>query len=160
MKNYEARSGDIEWMSGAGPITNPRPFLQGLIWMRISSFLLALCFLANKKFRQDLFSSVSFNKSREKLKTNEKTSLLFICFQASGGLAGILQSFAISLAPISSLAIMNSLRGVQYIFLFLITLFFSFFFPKILKEDISKKSIIQKTIAIIFIVAGLAVLIS
>jgi hypothetical protein len=74
-------------------------------------------------------------------------------------LANFLQSFAISLSPVAFLAIVNSLRGIQYIFIFLITLFFSVFFPRILKEEISKSIIIQKSISIGFIVVGLALLV-
>lgn len=126
-------------------------FLQGIVWMRIFSFLFVLIFLFDKSLRIQIFS--------KKTTLNKKTGLLFLSTQSAGGIAGLLQSFAISLAPVSYLAIVNSLRGVQYVFLFIITLFFSFFFPKILKEDISKKVILQKTIAIILIVIGLAFLI-
>ena len=38
------------------------------------------------------------------------------------------------------------------------TLFISYFFPKILKEEISKKIIIQKIISIILIAIGLTML--
>jgi len=37
-------------------------------------------------------------------------------------------------------------------------LFVSIFYPKILKEDLSKKIIFQKIISIIIVVAGLAIL--
>ena len=132
-------------------VFSQQPFLQGLIWMRIFSFLFALFFLFDKSLRKQIFS--------KKKVVNKKTGLLFFFTQSAGGLANILQSFAISLVPISYLAIISSLRGIQYVFLFLITLFFSFFFPVIFKEDISKKVIIQKTIAIVLIVSGLAILI-
>ncbi len=127
-------------------------FLQGLVWMNIFTFLFILIFLFDKELRGQIFS--------KKITLNKKTGILFLFSQSAGGIANILQSFAISLSPVASLAIMNSLRGVQYIFLFIITLIFSFFFPKILKEDISKRIILQKTIAIVLIVFGLGTLIS
>ena len=127
-----------------------QPFLQGIIWMRIFSFLFVFIFLFDRELRSQIFS--------KQKALNKKIGTLFLFTQSAGAMAGFLQSFAIALVPVSYLAIVNSLRGVQYIFLFLITLFFSFFLPHIFKEDISYKVIIQKIIAIFFIVAGLAVL--
>ena len=69
-----------------------------------------------------------------------------------------MQAFAISLAPVAFLAIVNSMRGIQYIFLFIITLFISYFYPKILEEEISRKIFFQKIISIILIAVGLIIL--
>lgn len=129
-----------------------QPFLQGLIWVRIFTFLLVLLFLFDEKFRAQIFV-------KQKV-SNAKTRIIFLITQFSGAVATLLQSFAISLAPIAYLAVMNALRGVQYIFLFLMTLSFSFFFPSIFKENISKKIVIQKASAILLIFAGLAILIT
>ncbi|MDP2741687.1 MAG: EamA family transporter [bacterium] len=128
-----------------------QPFLQGLIWMRMFSFLFVLFFLFDKKLRSQIFT--------KKANLDKKTGAIFLLTQSVGGTANILQSFSISLAPVAYLATINSLRGVQYVFLFIITLFFSYFFPKIMKEDISKKALIQKAISIFFIVIGLAILV-
>jgi drug/metabolite transporter (DMT)-like permease len=126
-------------------------FLQGFIWMRIFVFLFALLFLIGKNNRQEIFKKQNI--------LNKKTGTIFIFTHASGGIANILQGFAIFLAPIAILPIVNSLRGIQYVFLFLITLFLSVFFPKILKEEISKKILAQKIISIVLIAAGLAILV-
>lgn len=125
-------------------------FFHGIIWIGIFNFLFALVFLFDAGVRSEIFVKKSaFDK---------KTLLLVIITQSAGGLAGLLQNFAIFLAPVSNLAILNALRGIQYMFLFVITLFFSFFYPKILKEEISRKIIIQKSVVIIMIVFGLAIL--
>ena len=128
-----------------------QPFLQGFIWMRIFVFLFALLFLVSKNNRKEIFKKQNI--------LNKKTGAIFIGTHTSGGIANILQGFAISLAPIVFLPIVNSLRGIQYVFLFLMTLFLSVFFPKILKEDLSKKIIIQKVVSIILIGIGLAILV-
>ena len=128
------------------------PFLLGIIWIRIFVFLFALVFLITKNSRKEIFS--------KQMISNKKTQGAFLYAQACGGAANFLQSFAISLAPIAFLATVNSLRGIQYVFLFLATLFLSFLFPKILKEKISKKIIYQKIISIILIVIGLAILVA
>lgn len=126
------------------------PFWQGLVWMRILIFLFALTILFDKNIRKKIFSG-------KKIIT-KKEGTIFVFTQTSGAIAGLLQSLAIALAPVYYLAIVNSLKGIQYAFLFLITLFCSIFFPRILKEKISGKIIIQKTIAILLIAGGIAVL--
>lgn len=127
-----------------------QPFLQGLIWMRLFSFILILCMLFSDKTRKEIF--------KKKNVASKKNNLVFFFGQLFGGTAVFLQSFAISLAPIVFLPVVNALRGIQYVFLFIIILFLSFFYPKILKEKISKKIVIQKIISILLIIAGLALL--
>ena len=127
-------------------------FLEGLIWMRIFSFFLILLFLFSKDLRVDLTTKGN--------NLNKKTGVIFILTQASGGLATILQNFAIYLAPVAYLALVNSLRGTQYVFVFIVTIFMSYFFPKVIKEDISKKVILQKFFAILLIFIGLAILVN
>lgn len=127
-----------------------QPFLQGLIWLQIFIFLFVLLFLISRKSRKEIFA--------KRMVLNKKTEKVFLFAQIFGGTGNFLQNLAISLAPVAFLATVNSLRGIQYVFLFLITLFFSIFLPKILKEKISAKIIFQKIISIIFIAAGLAIL--
>ncbi len=126
------------------------PFLEGLIWTRIFIFLFVLTFLFSRNFRKQAF--------KKQVVLNKKTGALFLLTQTAGGLAIFLQSFAISLAPIAYLAIVNSLRGIQYVFLFLATTFLSYFYPKVLKEKISRKLVAQKIISIALIVLGLVIL--
>jgi hypothetical protein len=85
--------------------------------------------------------------------------MFFLGSQVCGGAGNLLQSFAISLAPVAFLAVVNSLKGIQFIFLFLLTLFLSYFYPKILKEEISRVVIFKKLLAIFLIAMGLAFLI-
>ena len=127
-----------------------QPFWQGIIWMRLCVFLLVLVFLFSKKSRKQIFA--------KRMIIDKKTQTFFVWAQASGAAANLLQSFAIFLAPIAFLATVNSLRGIQYVFIFLATIFLSYFFPKILKESISKRVIFQKIASIILIVAGLVIL--
>ena len=126
-------------------------FLPGLIWINIFIFLFVLVFLITKKSRREIFE--------RKMVLNKKTGLSFLLAQISGGAGNFLQMFAISLAPVAFLATINSLRGVQYVFLFFVAMFFSIFYPKILKENLSKKIILQKTISIVLIIAGLTLLV-
>lgn len=123
------------------------PFWTGFIWMRIGLFLSALGFLFFKDIRREVF----FKKKKS---FNRKTGTIFILNQAVGASATILQNWAIALAPLAFLSIINALQGVQYLFLFILTLILF----KSLKEEISKRIIIQKIFAIIVIIFGLVII--
>ncbi len=129
-----------------------QPFWNGFIWMRIGGFLTAIIFLLfMPEIKEEIFKRrVSFKK---------KTIGLFLSNQVAGTGAFILQNWAIALVPLAYVAIINALQGFQYAFLFIFTVFLSLKFPKILKEEISKKIIFQKIVAIFLIGTGLAVLI-
>ena len=127
-------------------------FFPGIVLMGLCISVFVLVFLFDKNLRAQVFS--------KKPALDKKTGIIFLCAQSAGGIANLLQSLAIALVPVSYLAIINSLRGIQYVFLFIITLFFSYFFPKIMKEDISKKVIAQKIASMLLIIIGLAVLVN
>jgi len=74
-------------------------------------------------------------------------------------LATVLQSLAIALVPVAYLAIVNALKGIQYVFLFLLTILFSYYLPSYLKETLSKKALVQKISAIFLISLGLVILV-
>lgn len=126
-------------------------FLPGAFWMGIFIFLAVLPLLFKKSARKEIFA--------KRMVLDKKTQKVFLLAQGFGGVAAFLQSFAISLAPIAFLATINALRGVQYIILFLITLFITFFFPRILRENLSRRVVIQKALSIALIAIGFAVLV-
>ena len=127
-----------------------QPFLQGFVWMRLASFVVVLFLLFSKNLRKELFVK------KENVVFDKKISTIFVCSQSAGGIANGLQGAAIFLAPTAFLPIINALRGIQYVFLFLLTLFVSYAFPKILQEKNDRTVIIRKSISIIVIAAGLA----
>ena len=126
-------------------------FLQGTIWVGIFNAVISLLLITSRPLRQEIFSKKEF--------FTKKSLLTVIITQFFGGLAGFLQNLAISLAPVFALAIINALRGVQYVFLFFITLVLSFFYPGVFYEKVSIKLILQKGIAILLIIYGLAILV-
>lgn len=125
-------------------------FINGFIWIRFGVFLTALFFLIFKEVR----SQISIKPKLGRL----KASGIFIGNQIIGSLGAILQNWAISLAPLSYAAFVNALQGVQYIFLLMLTSFFSLKLPHILKENISRGVIFRKIIAILLIGGGLVLL--
>ena len=125
-------------------------FLVGLVWIRGGGILGALLFLLNPSFRRGIF--------KEKIALQKKTALIFLSNQAAGGGGNILQNWAVALAPLSYVAFINALQGIQYLFLLIFAVFLSLRFPKILKEEISKEILFQKVIAILLIGGGLVLL--
>jgi drug/metabolite transporter (DMT)-like permease len=129
-------------------VYNFLPFWTGFIWMKVGSFLTALCFLFFREVRMKVFNE-------QKSFAKKKIALPFILCKGSAALANVLQNGAIFLAPVIFLPIINALAGFQYIFLIILATFLFFKFPNILKEEISRKVIAQKTLAIWLIVLGL-----
>jgi drug/metabolite transporter (DMT)-like permease len=84
-----------------------------------------------------------------------KAGLLFFLGQAAGGASQLLLTFSISLA---NPALVNSLQGIQYIFLFVFGLFLGKKYPHIFGEKMSKLTLLSKIIGIIIIAAGLFLL--
>ncbi len=130
-------------------IYNNIHFSSGFIWRSIFVAITVLFFLLSKKNRREIF------KKQKSEKKQKKTEKIFFVTQACGGTASVLQSFAISLTPVAFLPILNSLKGVQYVFIFIMTAFFSYFFPRVLKEKLSRGIIRRKVFSIILISIGL-----
>jgi len=127
-----------------------QPFWSGFIWMRIGGFLIALCFLFTKEVKREIFE--------RKFTFQKKTGTFFLFNQAIGAGAFILQNWAIALVPLGFLAFINALEGTKYVFLLIFAILISLKFPKVLKEEISRKILFQKILAILLIGSGLALL--
>lgn len=127
-----------------------QPFWTGFILMRIGGFLAGLGFIFTPEVKKEIFE--------KKFTFQKKTGILFLFNQALGAGAFVLQNWAVALVPLGFLAFVNALEGTKYVFLLFLTILLSFKFPKILKEEVSKKIIFQKIIAILLITSGLALL--
>lgn len=83
------------------------------------------------------------------------TGLLFLIGQFCGGTAELLLTYSISLA---NPALVNSLQGTQYVFLFVFSLILSRKFPQIFAEKLSVLKIITKIFGILLLAFGLYLL--
>jgi drug/metabolite transporter (DMT)-like permease len=133
-------------------IYNEYSFLSSLIWIKLGGFLMSLLFfLFFKDIREELFV--------KKETLNKKAASIFFGSKIFSGIGGLLQSYSIFLAPsLAVVAIINGLQGIQYAFLLVIVIFLSLKYPKIIKEEISKKIIIQKSFSILLILIGLFII--
>jgi transporter family protein len=124
-------------------------FITGFVWSRIGTALGALLFL---------FSAVNRRDIKAQLKSKDKQSGgLFLFGQTCGALSLVMVNYAISIY--SSVAIINALRGLEYVFLLIITTTLAFKFPNILKEKFTPQILIQKIIATALIIGGLIFLV-
>lgn len=158
-----------------------QPFWNGFIWIRIGGLVFVLCFfLFSKEIKEEIFtqhhffkkslkqtnstkSGTGLKKKEQPVFSTKKTAALFISNQILGGGAAILQNWAIFLAPLTYVALINALQGIQYLFLLIFTLIISLTWPfwaeRIgIKEEISKKILLRKLLAILSIGIGLALL--
>ncbi len=128
------------------------PFWTTMIWVSVGGFIMAMIFfILFEDIRREIFvNRVTFQK---------RTASFFLLSKVAAGAGGLLQNWAIFLAPsVATVAIINGLQGSQYAFLLIMTVFLSIKFPCIIKEEISKRIIFQKTLSIFLIMAGMALL--
>lgn len=130
-------------------------FWSGFIWIKLGGLLMSIIFLIffGKEIKKEIFQNFKTPK-----KSSLTTTVFFFLNQLAGAAANILQNWAIALAPLTYVAIVSALQGVQYVFLLIFTIFLSLKFPQIFKEQISKKILLQKIVAIFLIGGGLAIL--
>lgn len=93
--------------------------------------------------------------SGPKLNFFSRTGALFLIGQAAGGIQELLLTFSVSLA---NPALVNSLQGFQYIFLFFLNLILSKKLPETYKENYKLPVLATKITGILLIGAGLYIL--
>lgn len=130
-------------------IFNNLDFINGFIWPRIGSFIVALFLLFNSKTRRSILPK------KRKRKKSKKIYTVFLGGQILGALSFVLINYSISLA---SVTLVNVLQGIQYTFVFILALLLMSSFPKLLKEQMTTKIILQRLISIIIIGVGIAIM--
>ncbi len=119
-------------------------FISGFVWSRIGTFLLVVVLAALPG---------NWHKIRNNLRgTGEKVKGIFVLAQILGAVSFLIIAYAISLGPVT---IINALQGIQYAFLFLLVVILARRKPYLLDEPLSKKIIVQKSLAIVLIIVGL-----
>lgn len=122
-----------------------------LVWSRFVLIPVGLVFLVVPTLRNKVIP-----KHKESISMIKKGGPLFIFGQICAGISQLLIFFAISLA---NPALVNSLQGTQYVFLFVAALFLSKKFPAIFKEKYNKLAITTKLLGIVLIGFGLYLLV-
>ena len=119
---------------------NNVPFFEGFILLRMGTVLACVILLANKENWTHLKIQYRGLALRPKL--------VF----ASNQIIGISGHFFFNLAIcLGSVSLISAAQGTQYLFLFLLALICTRFFPKLFKEELNKEIIAKKAIAILLI---------
>ena len=136
-----------------------QPFWNGFFWIKIGGVLMAITlFLYSKEIRNSFFQRTYNFKEVKK-----KTIGFFLSVRISSAGANILQNWAVALVPVSYVAIVNALQGIQYVFLLAFAVLFSKIYSQWaksvgLKEIVSGRILFQKITAILLIIVGLIIL--
>ncbi|MBI2600989.1 DMT family transporter [Candidatus Daviesbacteria bacterium] len=121
------------------------------IWSRIILLPLGLVIVLVPSLRKRILSG----NNNPNFKLISFAGLLFIASQIAGGSSELLIIFSVALA---NPAVVNSLQGTQYIFLFVFSLMLARKYPQIFKESFSKLNLLGKLFGIILIGFGLYIL--
>ena len=123
-------------------------FINGFFWTRLGAFIGGLILILNPYCRQEIKKILT----RRNKKKNTRATIEFLAAQTTGAAGFILIYYSFSLG---SVTLVNALQGVQYIFIFLLVEPLGYFFPKLWSEDLTKKAIFIKLLAITSVSIGL-----
>jgi drug/metabolite transporter (DMT)-like permease len=126
-------------------------FASAFIWTRIGAALAVSLFLLFPASRNEIRQALKKKSPRPK-----NSWFLVLGNQALGSAGFILQNYAIFLGTVS---LVNALQGVQYAFLLVISAVLAASRPKLLKEDFSWRSSLQKGAAVVLVGLGLYLLV-
>jgi uncharacterized membrane protein len=127
-------------------------FINVYIWTRIGAFCGVLTFFIVPQWRKMIISSLlKFKKPQKEHKTS---GLIYILTRVAGGIGSILKEKATSFA-LASVTIVNAMVAVEYVFIFIIGVIFSFWMPRVFAEKKDWKSVAQKIVAIVIITLGI-----
>ncbi|PIR70462.1 MAG: hypothetical protein COU46_01475 [Candidatus Niyogibacteria bacterium CG10_big_fil_rev_8_21_14_0_10_42_19] len=119
------------------------PFISGYVWTRLGSFFAVVFMIVIPSIRRKILK-ISF-------KAPVNSFPILVSNKVVGAAGFVLLNYAIALGPVS---VVNAMRGVEYLFLFIVTAVISLFSPSILKESLDYRTLLGKGAGIIFIGAG------
>jgi len=129
-------------------IMNSISFLSGFVCTHLFMSGFATTLLLSKGFRRDFV--------RESKSLNKYLLIVILLITLVGHLGALFNQWALSF---SSAALVFAMEGSQVIFVFVMATLISFFAPKILKEELDKRNMLLKLVAIVLMIAGILVLV-
>jgi len=128
-------------------IYSTQPFIGSFVWSRLGTFVGVLFMFLVPAWR--------YNIRKHKPGKAPKNLFFFMSIRLIAALAFIMINWSVSMG---SVALINSLQGAQYVFLFLLVLFLSKKYPEILREEIGGGVLLQKVIGVMLVSTGLYML--
>lgn len=126
-------------------------FFTVFVWSRVVLVPLGILILLIPASRGIVFG----NKQHESFSFTSKSGLLFLVGQACGGISELLLTFSVSLA---NPALVNSLQGSQYVFLFIASMFLAKRFPHVFEEKHGPLALALKITGIVCVGVGLYIM--
>jgi drug/metabolite transporter (DMT)-like permease len=130
-------------------VYSTQPFIGGFVWSRLGSFVGVNLMLLIPSWRKEIQDKHIGQSSKP------NNLFLFFSIRILASVAFILLNRAVSMGDV---ALINALQGAQYIFLFIMVLFLSAKFPKVLKEELGGSVLFQKIIGALLVGIGLYML--
>lgn len=131
-------------------IYSEQPFIGAFVWSRLGSFIGVILMLFVPDWRKLISSQHKGQKSPGNF-------AFFLSVRVLAALAFIMLNWAISKGNV---ALINSLQGVQYVFLILLVIFLSRRYPQLIKEELGGGVILQKVVGVSLVCTGLYMLVS
>jgi drug/metabolite transporter (DMT)-like permease len=122
-------------------------FIPAFAYSRFGSFLAALIFLLVPTYRKEIFGT---HKT-----AGVKGGVLFAINKVLAAISFISLNYSVKLG---SATLVNAMQGIQFVFLLGLVILLSRKFPKILEEELDRKILLQKIIAVALIISGLVLL--
>lgn len=126
-----------------------QPFIGGFVWSRLGSFVGVIIIFMVPAWRKLI-------KEQQRKSAGTKSLAFFLLVRVLAAIAFIMLNWSISLGNV---ALINSLQGVQYLFLIILVIFLSARFPKIMDEELGGGVLVQKVIGATLVTTGLYMLI-
>lgn len=122
-------------------------FIPAFAFSRLGSFLIVFIFLLVPAYRKEIFGA--------RKTAGAGGGSLFVINKILAALSFISLNYALKLG---SASVVNALQGMQFVFLLGFVVLLSKRYPNILKEELGRKILWQKIIAVALIIAGLFLL--
>ena len=119
-------------------------FWSGFLWLRLTNSS-SLAVLLAPSIRRQFFETFKSMPSKIRGLLGFKMVIDFSAF--------VFANYALLKGPVSLVGVLEA--AVAPLFVFLITLFTSLYLPHIVKEEIDKKSVLTKIMAILLVIAGI-----
>ncbi len=122
-------------------------FFNGFIWIRVGTLLCTLAVFLMPATRKYILEGAKGFSGR--------LTALFIFNKGISALAHLALNFAIKLGTV---AIVNALQAVEYVFIFVLTMGLSYFAPQVFNEPLTFKTLAPKLAGIALISTGVILL--
>lgn len=130
-----------------GEVLETMPFVSAFIWVHMLMALVTMPMMIAHRFRKAM--------KKEIADLNKGTAALTFGVATLDHSGILLNQWALSLAPAS---LVFSFEGTQVVFVFIMASLLSIFAPHLIREEIDRKNILLKVVAIMIMIIGTLIL--